>query len=144
MRLWYMYLSHRRPAKARASLRIRAVSPKPLLFAHVKYGRRRRVWPKIRHLVPLDDHKRVCRMNLRRTKSTIISWHGSFLFSIVFVPLDCLDEDVRSSWDIWTQWRDWWQRSSDTCPVEEWIRGGHWKCLWFTYRHHRWKTAADL
>ena len=31
MRLWY--LSHRRPVKAQASLRIRAVLPEPLLFA---------------------------------------------------------------------------------------------------------------
>ena len=51
-RLWY--LSHRRPAKAQASLRIRAVSPEPSLFAHTKYGSRRRVRPKIRHLAPLD------------------------------------------------------------------------------------------
>ena len=33
MRLWY--LSHRRTAKAQARLRIRAVSPEPLLFAHI-------------------------------------------------------------------------------------------------------------
>ena len=33
MRLWY--LSHRRPAKAQASLRIRAVSPEPSLFAYI-------------------------------------------------------------------------------------------------------------
>ena len=39
--IWY--LSHRRPAKAQASLRICAVSPEPSLFAHVKYGSRRRV-----------------------------------------------------------------------------------------------------
>ena len=44
MRLWY--LSHRRPAKAQASLRIRAVSPEPSLFAHMTYGRKRRVRPK--------------------------------------------------------------------------------------------------
>ena len=52
MRSWY--LSHRRPAKAQASMRIRAVSPEPSLFAHMKYGSRRRVRPKIRHLAPLD------------------------------------------------------------------------------------------
>ena len=52
MRLWY--LSHRRPAKAQASLRICAVSPEPSQFAHVKNGSRRRVPPKIRHLAPLD------------------------------------------------------------------------------------------
>ena len=52
MRLWY--LSHRRPAKVQASLRIRAVSPETSLFAHMKYGSRRRVRPKIRHLAPLD------------------------------------------------------------------------------------------
>ena len=51
MRLWY--LTHRRPAKAKASLRIRAVSLEPSLFAHMKYGSRRRVQPKIRHLTPL-------------------------------------------------------------------------------------------
>ena len=48
MRLWY--LSHRRPSKAKASLRIRAVSPEPSLFAHTKYRSRRRVRPKIRRL----------------------------------------------------------------------------------------------
>ena len=36
MRLWY--LSLRRPVKAQASLRIRAVSPEPSLFANTKYG----------------------------------------------------------------------------------------------------------
>ena len=52
MRFWY--LSHRRSAKAQASLCIRAVPPEPSLFAHMKYGSRRRVQPKIRHLAPLD------------------------------------------------------------------------------------------
>ena len=42
------YLSHRQPAKAQASLRIRAISPEALLFAHIKYGRR------IGHLALLD------------------------------------------------------------------------------------------
>ena len=51
-RLWY--LSHRRPAKAQAILRIRAVSPEPSLFAHMKYASRRRVRPKLRHLALLD------------------------------------------------------------------------------------------
>ena len=52
MRLWY--LSHRQPGKAQASLRICTVSPEPLLFAHMKYGSRQRVRPKIRHIAPLD------------------------------------------------------------------------------------------
>ena len=52
MRLWY--LSHMGAAKAQASLRIRAVLPEPLLFAHIKYGSRRRDRPKIRHLATLD------------------------------------------------------------------------------------------
>ena len=51
MRLWY--LSHRQPAKARASLRICAVSPEPSLFAHMNYGSRRRVRPKSRYLALL-------------------------------------------------------------------------------------------
>ena len=53
MRLWY--LPHRRPAKAQESLHICAVSPEPSLFAHIKYGSRRRIQPKIRHLAPLDS-----------------------------------------------------------------------------------------
>ena len=52
MRLWY--LLYRRPAKAQASLRIRAVSPEPSLFAHMTYESRQRVQPKIRLLAPLD------------------------------------------------------------------------------------------
>ena len=52
MRLWY--LSHRRPAKAQVSMCIRAVSPEPLLFAHINYGSRQMVRPTIRHLAPLD------------------------------------------------------------------------------------------
>ena len=72
MRLWY--LSHRRPAKAQASLRIRAVSPEPSLFARMKYGSRRRVRPKMRHLAPLDDCPCTFEeLSLRRTKSAIIS-----------------------------------------------------------------------
>ena len=49
-----LYLSHRRLAKAPASLRIRAVSPEPSLVAYMKYGCRQRVRRKIRHLAPLD------------------------------------------------------------------------------------------
>ena len=86
MRLWY--LSHRRPAKAlaslresktQASLRIRAVSPDTSLFAYMKYGSRQMVRPKIRHLAPTGWLRmRVWRISLRRTKSAIISWHESF------------------------------------------------------------------
>ena len=53
MRLWY--LSHRRPEKAQASLRWCTVSPEPSLFPYMKYRSTQRVWPKIRHLVPLDS-----------------------------------------------------------------------------------------
>ena len=52
MILWY--LSDRQPAKAQACLRIRADSPEPSLFAHLKYGSRRRVRPKIRLLAQHD------------------------------------------------------------------------------------------
>ena len=75
------YLSHRRPVKAQASLRIRAVSPEPSLLAHMKYGHRRSVLPKFRHLASTGWlHMRVWRMSLWRTKRAIISWHGSYLF----------------------------------------------------------------
>ena len=43
-------LTYRWPAKAQASLGTGTVSPEPSLFAHIKYGRRQRVWPKIKHL----------------------------------------------------------------------------------------------
>ena len=49
---WDYGTYHRRPSKAQAS--IRAVSPEPSLFAHMKYGSWRRVRPKIRHLALLD------------------------------------------------------------------------------------------
>ena len=52
MGLWY--LSHRRPAKAEASLCICIVLPEPSLFAHRKHRSRQKVWLKIRHLAPLD------------------------------------------------------------------------------------------
>ena len=51
------YLTHRWPVKTQASLRglrIRAVWPEPSLFKQMKYGSRRKVRPKIRHLAPLD------------------------------------------------------------------------------------------
>ena len=55
MRLWY--LSDWRPAKAQAILHIRTVLPEPPLFAHIKYGSRKNVQPKIRHLTQLDSKK---------------------------------------------------------------------------------------
>ena len=72
MRLWY--LSHRRPAKAQASLRMRAASPEPSLFENMKNGSRRRIRPKNQTSSPTGWlSMRVRRMSLRRTKSAIIS-----------------------------------------------------------------------
>ena len=68
MRLWY--LSHRRPTKAQLSLRIRAVSPEPSLVAHMKYGSRRRVRPKLRHLASLDGCACVFEEWILRVRST--------------------------------------------------------------------------
>ena len=74
----------RRPAKAQASLRIRAVLPEPLLFAYMKYENRQRVRPKSRHLAPLDGcAMHVSRMTLWKTKSAITSWDGSNAWSIM-------------------------------------------------------------
>ena len=76
MRLWY--LSHTWPVKAQASLRICAVSPEPLLFAHMKYGSKRKGLTKNQTSSPTGWLcMRVWRMSLRRTKSMIISWDGS-------------------------------------------------------------------
>ena len=54
-----------------------AQSPQSLRCSHTKYGSKQRVWPKIRHLAPLDCCTSVWRISLWRTKSTIISWDGS-------------------------------------------------------------------
>ena len=57
VRWWY--LSHRWSVEAQVSLHIRAVSPEPSLFAHMKYGSRWKVRPKIRHLARLDEFMEV-------------------------------------------------------------------------------------
>ena len=62
-----------------ASLPISTVPPQPSLFAHIMYGSRRRVRQKIKTSRPIRWLcMRVWRMSLWRTKSTIISWDGSF------------------------------------------------------------------
>ena len=72
------FLSHRRPAKAQASMRIRAISPEPSLFAHMKYGSKTKGPTKNQTSSPTGWLRmRVWKMNLRRTKSAIISWDGS-------------------------------------------------------------------
>ena len=72
-----MYLSHRRPAKAQASLRIRAVSSEPSLFAQMKYGSRRRVQQKIRHLAPLDGCACAFEEWVYGGRKVTTSWYGS-------------------------------------------------------------------
>ena len=47
MRIWYMYLLHRRASKTQTSLRIRAVSSEPSLLAYTKYGCRWRLGAKL-------------------------------------------------------------------------------------------------
>ena len=77
MRLWY--LSHRKPAKAQASLHIPAVSPEPSLFAHVSVEVEERSDQKLDILSPTGWlFMRVWKMSLRGMKSAIISWAGSF------------------------------------------------------------------
>ena len=53
--------------------------PEPSLFAHMKYGSRRRIRPKIRHLA-----RHVWRMSLRRTKSVIISRSSGMATTILY------------------------------------------------------------
>ena len=50
----FRYLSHRRVARAQASLRTCADSPEPSLLAYRKYGYRWRLRPIFRHLSSLD------------------------------------------------------------------------------------------
>ena len=51
----------------------------PSLFAHIKYGRRRRIWPKIRCVAPIGLLcMPVWRLSLRKAISAINSWVGSY------------------------------------------------------------------
>ena len=84
MRLWY--LSHRRPAKAQVSLRIRTVSPEPSLFAHIKYGSKWRVRPKIKDLAPLDGCTCVFEEWVYRGRKVPKS-HELAHFSLLFIKL---------------------------------------------------------
>ena len=91
-RLWS--LSHRRPAKAQVSLRIRAVSPEPSLFAHMKNGSRRRVRPNIRHLAPLDGCASSLKNEITEDKKchNLMSWLNCYNFiKRSAVPLLTLD-----------------------------------------------------
>ena len=100
MRLWYSL--HLWPATAQASLRIRAVSPEPSLFANVKYGSRRRVLSKIRHLAPLDGCACVFEEWVYKVPFTKCHnlWDGSILFYMLVYwwlimitsHLNCLDK----------------------------------------------------
>ena len=58
---------------------IRAISPEPSMFAHMKYGSKRRVRSKIRHLAPLHGYACAFEEWVRRSKSAIISWAGSYM-----------------------------------------------------------------
>ena len=100
MRLWY--LSHRRPAKVQTSLRICAVSPKPSLFAHLKYGSRQRVRPKNQTSSP-TGWLRMCvwRFSLRRAKSAIISW--AILYSLI-CSSHCILKDKSSARSTFMPW----------------------------------------
>ena len=77
MRLWY--LSHRRPAKAQASLRIRTVSPEPSLFAHTKSRSRRRVGDRISHnnfsKIEFYETKKSTCLKKKKKKKKKKNWH---------------------------------------------------------------------
>ena len=100
IRLWY--LSHRRPAKAQASLRIRAVSPE-LRCSHT--------WTmegltKNRTSEWLRMHGWM--MSLRRTKSAIISWAGSIMSSSTLPSTEDKSDKmiVSSSHFVSNMWQD--------------------------------------
>ena len=76
MRLWY--LSHRQPAKAQVSRRIRAVLAEPSLVAHIKYGSRQRVRPKIRHLAQLAHLKNEIKKDEKY--HNLMRWLSFFLY----------------------------------------------------------------
>ena len=67
-------LSHRRPAHP--------CNPELSLFAHLKHGSRRSVRPKNQTSSSTEWLRmRVWIISLRRTKSTITSWDGSYIFT---------------------------------------------------------------
>ena len=57
--------------------------PEPSLFAYIKYGSRWRVWPKIRHVAPVDCSTCVFEdWVYGRAISAIISWVGSLILEM--------------------------------------------------------------
>ena len=97
----YGYLSHRRPAKAQVSLRICAASPEPLLFAHIKYGSRRRVRLNIRHLALLvAAHTRLKNeFNEDGKFHNLMRWLKYWMTKWVFLhkPFEAIVKSTRSS-----------------------------------------------
>ena len=144
------YLSHRRPAKAQASLRIRTASPQPSLFAHMQYESRWRVRPKSIRLWSSPTgwlRMRVWRMSLRRAKSTIISWHGSNVFQA--------NTTIRLRWEILLL-RKWGRYFHDSCltssnfihdeiafKAETWLQMSHdmTKCVFESFRPGQTQTG---
>ena len=95
MLLWY--LSYRRPVKAQASLRIRAHS-----LTRAFAVRTHEVWKQTKGPTKNQTssptgwlHMGVWRMSLWRTKSTIISYHGSLMSLILITVLVTVTEDER-------------------------------------------------
>ena len=87
MRLWY--LSRRRPAKAQASLRMRAVTQEPSLFAHMKYGSGQMVRPKSRHLAPENNNGNLSFLRERCSLKCKIFFHYRVIINRIFSMPQC-------------------------------------------------------
>ena len=108
MRLWYF--SHRRLAKAQASLPIRAVSLEPSLFAHMKYSSRWRVGQKLRHLGHwMAVHARLknefmedemCHNLIRWLKwASLLYWY--FCRTLSRMPMNRLNQTESAVFKLW-------------------------------------------
>ena len=85
-RIWY--LSPVRAAKVQASLRIRAVSPEPLLLAHTSSESRGTFRHKARSLAPLDGWAcavKICQDGMLEDTNSLDAPHISFVLSSIMI-----------------------------------------------------------
>ena len=98
------YLSPMRAAKVQASLRIRAVSPKPPLLAHTSSESRRTFRQKVRSLAPLNGWAcavKICHDRMLEDTNSLDAphiipepFHFFFVFSIVLTTPSAIDFSI--------------------------------------------------
>ena len=92
--LWQNQQNNVRLAKTQVSLRIRAVSQEPSLFAQMMKCPTKNQTSSPTGWMQMP----VWRMSLQRTKSTIIAWHGSFSLFDILITVYTVYQSVCNFW----------------------------------------------